>query len=433
MKDNFFSNLKWVFFVSKRFSRVDRKGRSAVTSKLATVGIGVGVMTLIVVMSIMNGFQFSFIDTILEVSSYHARVTNLSEDEENRFLQICNDSKYVKTTASFYEAQSLMTSKRKGATSAVIRAVDEDLRQKDLGFGHELKMILGRFSFPDEESIVIGASLADALKVTVGDEVNLLVMSGGQDVELFSNNRLFTVTGIFSSGYAELNNSYAFVGTPAARKYFGSDAKKVWGVKLHKYTDDSKICSILKKEFPNAQVSSWREYNKSFFGTLKIEKNMLLLLVALIFVVVAINIYNGMRRLVFERKNEIAILSALGGRNESIKFVFILRGLLTGFIGAVFGLIFGIIISKHTDIVFTAAAKIMYFFQYILTAVTKPENLMYVTENSTYNLYASIPARIFPSEVIAITFFGVLAPLLASWAASKNVLKMTVSEVLHNE
>ena len=104
-----------------------------------------------------------------------------------------------------------------------------------------------------------------------------------------------------------------------------------------------------------------------------------------------------------------------------------------GTAGALTGLILGIIISLNTDVVFTLAAKLMYGIQYLITALTDKENLQYVQINSSYNLYASIPARVFPGEVTAITIFGIFSPLIASWAASKNVLKMTVSEVLHNE
>ena len=160
---------------------------------------------------------------------------------------------------------------------------------------------------------------------------------------------------------------------------------------------------------------------------------MLLFLVALIFVVVAINIYNGMRRLVFERRTEIAVFSALGARRTGIKSIFIMRGFITGTVGALTGVVLGIIISLNTDVVFTLAAKLMYGVQYLITALTDRANLQYVQVNSSYNLYASIPARVFPGEVIAITLFGIFSPLIASWAASRNVLKMTVSEVLHNE
>ena len=104
-----------------------------------------------------------------------------------------------------------------------------------------------------------------------------------------------------------------------------------------------------------------------------------------------------------------------------------------GTLGALVGVVLGILISLNTDVVFTAAAKVMYLIQYAITAITDRQNLEYVQVNSSYNLYASIPARVFPGEVTAITLFGILSPLLASLAASRNVLKMTVSEVLHNE
>lgn len=427
------SSIFWISCISKRFSRVDRKGRSAATSILATLGIGFGVMTLIVVMSVMNGFQMSFIDSILEISSYHVRVENLSENKEIVLKQNAESNKKIKSVTPFYESQALMTGNSGGANSVIIRAVDKNIREKDEGFNKETIMISGQFLSDEENSIVLGYTLARNLGVRVGDTVNLLVMSGGSDVELFSNDRLFTVAGTFVCGYSEINSSYAFINIDYAENVMGESAKKCWGVKLSKQSDDMRVIYDLEKELPESKIRFWRDFNKSFFGTLKVEKNMLLLLVALIFVVVTINIYNGMRRLVFERKSEIAILSALGARNNEIKFIFIVRGFLTGAIGAVFGVIFGLIISYNTDVVFKLAAKILYWGQYFITFITNPQNLAFVQENSSYNLYASIPARVFPSEVIAIALFGILSPLAASFAASKNVLKMTVSEVLHNE
>ena len=437
-KNKLFVNLRWINTVSNRFARVDRKGRSAVTSALATLGICFGVMTLTVVMSVMNGFQMSFIDSILEVSSYHLRVVDIPEVKEPALIEACQTDKHVRSCVPFYEAQALMTGAKGGAVAVNIRATDESVYNDDDGFRRELKMLSGKFDFSEPDSIVLGSTLARNLGVRVGSEVNLLVMSGGSDVELFSSDRIFVVRGIFTTGYGEINNSYAFVGTDAAEKYFGTSAKKIWGIKLKKYDDDLKAVSSLNKKLgwgnsSESQIVSWRTYNRTFFGALRIEKNMLLLLVALIFVVVAINIYNGMRRLVFERRTEIAVLSALGARRGGIKSIFIMRGFITGTVGALTGVILGIIISLNTDVVFTVAAKLMYAVQYLITALTDRANLQYVQVNSSYNLYASIPARVFPGEVMAITLFGIFSPLIASWAASKNVLKMTVSEVLHNE
>ena len=425
--------IRWISAVSRRFARVDRKGRSAVTSTLATLGICFGVMTLTVVMSVMNGFQMSFIDAILEVSSYHLRAVEVPVELEAELKSACENEKRITACVPFYEAQALMTGEKGGALAVNVRAADEAIYYKDEGFQKELNMLSGSFDFSEPDSIILGSTLARNLGVRVGNEVNLLVMSGGSDVGLFSADRIFKVRGIFTTGYGEINNSYAFVGTDSAEKYFGASAKKIWGIKLKKYDDDIKTVSLLKKKIPELNIVSWRSFNRTFFGALRIEKNMLLLLVALIFVVVAINIYNGMRRLVFERRTEIAVLSALGARKSGIKAIFIMRGFITGTAGAFTGVILGLIISLNTDVVFTLAAKLMYAVQYLVTALTDRANLQYVQVNSSYNLYASIPARVFPGEVVAITLFGILSPLIASWAASRNVLKMTVSEVLHNE
>ncbi len=430
-------SLFWVTVVSKRFARVDRKGRSAVTSVLATLGICFGVMTLTVVMSVMNGFQMSFIDAILEVSSYHIRVTDLPSEKEKDLQDFCNKEKRIRSCLPFYDAQALMTGEKGGALAVNVRAAGSEIYSEDEGFKKQLKIVSGKFDLSDSESIVLGSTLARNLGVRTGSTVNLLVMSGGSDVELFSQDRLFTVKGIFTTGYSEINNSCAFVGKEAAQKYFGNSAKKIWGIKLNRYDDDLRVQNSLSRflntESDKAKISSWRSFNRTFFGALRIEKNILMLLVALIFVVVAINIYNGMRRLVFERRSEIAVLSALGARKNEIKSIFIMRGFITGAVGAITGVILGIIISLNTDAVFTAAAKLMYIAQYIFTAFTDRANLAYVQVNSSYTLYASIPARIFPGEVTAITLFGIISPLAASWAASRNVLKMTVSEVLHYE
>lgn len=426
-------NLSWIFFVSKRFARVDRKGRSAVTSTLSTLGICFGVMTLIVVMSVMNGFQMSFIDSILEISSYHLRVQNLTKSEEVLFTQFCNENKKIKNCSPFYEAQALMTSFDSIENSVIIRAVDNSIFEKDAGLKKEAKIVYGKYDLFTENSIILGYSLARNLDVFVGDTVNLLVMSGGSDVDLFSQDRQFTVTGIFSSGYAQINNSFCFVNLQSANQYFGENSKKIYGIKLKNYNDDLSMISNLKKIFPNAKIESWKEYNKTFFGALRIEKNMLLLLVALIFVVVTINIFNGMRRLVFERKSEIAILQALGSKKTDTKLIFIFRGFLMGLIGSVLGLIFGILISKNTDLVFIAISKIMYFFQFIFTTLFNRDNLEFIHENSTYLVYASIPSRIFWGETVAIFCFGVFAPLFASYKASKGVLENSVAQILHTE
>ena len=424
---------RWIFDVSRRFASVDRKSRSSATSFLAVLVICFGVMSLVTVVSVMNGFQMSFVNAIMELSSFHIRVSKSDSQTEADFLNFCADSKEIRCVSPFYESQALLVGNKSKESAGIIRGVDARTCEFDEGFAREIKIVSGTFDLSSADSIVLGSYLAQSLGVTTGNTVNLLALSGGKDVELLSQNRQFKVTGIFECGYYDINQGYAFVSLEAAHMYFGEDAPVFYGIKIRRPQNDGFVSAAIKSRFPDAAVQSWREYNRTFFGALRVEKNILMLLVFLIFVVVAVNIYNGMRRLVFERSQEIAALSALGGTSFQIKAIFVVRGFLTGAAGTVIGIVLGIFISLNIRSVFLAVSHCLYWLELFFTSVFSPENAAFVTENQMYAIYASIPARIIPSEVLLISLFGVLSPLLASALASRSVLKLKIAEVLHNE
>ena len=424
---------RWIFDVSRRFASVDRKSRSSATSFLAVLVICFGVMSLVTVVSVMNGFQMSFVNAIMELSSFHIRVSKSDSQTEADFLNFCADSKEIRCVSPFYESQALLVGNKSKESAGIIRGVDARTCEFDEGFAREIKIVSGSFDLSSADSIVLGSYLAQSLGVTTGNTVNLLALSGGKDVELLSQNRQFKVTGIFECGYYDINQGYAFVSLEAARMYFGEDAPVFYGIKIRRPQNDGFVSAAIKNRFPDAAVQSWREYNRTFFGALRGEKNILMLLVLLMFVVVAVNIYNGMRRLVFERSQEIAALSALGGTSFQIKAIFVVRGFLTGAAGTVIGIVLGIFISLNIRSVFLAVSHCLYWLELFFTSVFSPENAAFVTENQMYAIYASIPARIIPSEVLLISLFGVLSPLLASALASRSVLKLKIAEVLHNE
>lgn len=426
--------MKWIFFVSRRFAKVDRSGRSAVTGFLASLSICFGVMTLIVTVSVMNGFQMGFIDSIMEISSAHIRVTAPQDFNQQAFEQQCFRPELgVVAVEPMYEAQSLLASATGRQAASLIRAVSPDIIYTDAGFNREVKMISGEFDLSRPGYIVLGSQLARQLGLRVGSTVNMLALSGGSDVDLISDNRVFVVSGIFSCGYAEINNSYSFISLDAGQQFFGKDATKLFALKLADSEKDMQVIYQLEKALPGLQTESWRTYNRSFFGALKVEKNLLMMLVFMIFVVVGVNIFNGMRRMVFERRAEIAVLSALGGRKRQVQLIFILRGLLTGLGGAIPGLLLGMLLCVQMDVIFALIAKLSYWIQYLFTMATNPAMAMFVRENTMYQVYASIPARMFPAEITFITIFGVFSALAASWVASRKVLAMTLSEVLHDE
>lgn len=426
-------SLKWIFFVSRRFSHVDRKGRSRVTSLLSSLGICFGVMTLITVISVMNGFQMSFIDSIMEVSSYHIRVSGVPSEKEDLFAQYCEKNSDIRTAFAFYEAQSLVVGRNGNQSAALIRALPSNIMEKDLGLKKEAKVWSGEFNLEEKDSIVLGTELARRLGVRVGNTVNLFALSGGNDIKLLSSDRIFTVRGIIRTGYADINASYAFISLEDAEKYLGENPQRIYGIKLFDTKDDAKVIDSIRSSFPETESESWREYNRSFFGTLRIEKNMLFLLVLIIFVVVAINIFNGMRRTVYERRGEISALSAFGGGKQAIQFIFIMQGFLTGIKGAVPGLVLGLLLSVKMSSIFMVMSKIVYYFQFFFVMLLSPENAPFLRENPMYMVYANIPPRIFPAEVLFITVFGIFSSLLASWNASRGVLDLTVAEVMRDE
>ena len=303
----FLHTARWISFVSGRFARVDRTSRSAAASSLSVLGIALGVMTLIVSLSVMNGFQRGFIDAIMEISSYHLRVENVVD--EDSFKSFCAKSPLINVATPFYEAQSLMVGRNGAQSASLVRAVPYDICVKDCEFAKQAEVYAGSFDLTEPNSIVLGSELARSLNAGVGSEVSLLALSGGNDVSLFSDTRVFTVTGLFFSGYGDINSSFSFISLEDGKKYFGKDAKKIYGLKLKKSSEDSFVARSISKVFPDYSTESWRSYNRTFFGALRIEKNMLMLLVILIFVVVAVNIYNAMRRIVFERREVIAVLS----------------------------------------------------------------------------------------------------------------------------
>ena len=301
------SDFKWIYFVSRRISRINRKGRTSVTSALASLGLCFGVASLIVVLSVMNGFQMSFKDAIMEISSYDARVSNITDQQEEEFLSWCSVRSDVECVVPFYEAQGLMAGTGGRQSAALVRAVPQNTMQEDAGFKKQLRMVAGKFDLSGGDGIIVGNTLAHNLGLYVGSRVNILALSGSSDVSLLSANRQFVVKGIFFCGYSDINAAYSFISLDAGKTNFGAGAKKTFGIKTAGSSGEMAFLGAVKNKFPDAQVSVWRDYNRSFFGALRMEKTMMFLLILLIFVVVAVNIYNGMRRLVYERKDDIAV------------------------------------------------------------------------------------------------------------------------------
>ena len=419
----------WLFFVAGRFGTVDARGRSALTSILSALGIALGVTALIVILSVMNGFQMGYIESILEVSSAHVRVTGDRTDIEGiRTLP------GVRSLSIFVESQVLMQGNHGRQSGALVRAIPPQIMTTDTGFASQIEMMSGKFEIAKAETVVLGYELSRVLGASVGDTVSLIAVSGDASTDIFPENALLTVTGIFKTGYYAIDDSFAFISSDTGAKLLGTGNTVTAGVKLVNSEHDAWFISEVKKVFPNVRAESWRSYNRAFFGALKVEKNTLLLLVVLIFVVVTVNIYHSMRRSVYERREEISVLTALGGDPHQVQRIFLINGFTIGVSGGILGLLTGVLISTRINSVFLVAEDIVNGINtFVSVLFALPPGQSFSLFSPEYFYMDVVPVRILFPEVLFIFLFGVFSAAAASWMASRTILKLKPAEVLRYE
>ena len=188
----------------------------------------------------------------------------------------------------------------------------------------------------------------------------------------------------------------------------------------------------------SVSIRSWRDYNRAFFGALRTEKLMMFILVGLIFIVVGLNIFQAQRRLVLERREEIGLLRALGGRDSAVRLIFVWDGVIIGFAGAGLGMGIGLLIAFHIPVFFSVLEKIVNFFISLansflgwLGGSSGAEEFSIFSPQVFY--IKEIPSRVIPHEVLLIFLFGFLSALLAAWFASGKVSGTRPAEVLRYE
>jgi lipoprotein-releasing system permease protein len=438
----------WVWFVAARYMW---KGRGNSPSPvLAVLGIATGVLALIVILAVMNGFQLSFIESILEISSYHLRVESFPAGKTEELRTILAGISGVNAVLPFREFQGLVQGRRGGQQAAVIRGLPADACELDPAMAARLEFESGAFTVAGGCSVLLGAELARRLGVRTGDEISLFsipgILSGGDNAEPGEDGetaglKTFTVTGIFRTGFYEYDTGWGFISIESASAF--SDAGPALGVKLKNRFQDRHALELVRRalagraEFAGIQLSSWRDYNRSFFGALRTEKLFMFILVGLIFIVVGLNIFQAQRRAILEHREEIGLLRAVGGRERAVRLVFVCDGAIIGFAGAAAGLSLGLLIASHIAAFFTALEGLVNFFIGIVNIFA---GFLGTGEAGDFAVFSpavfyikEIPSRIIPREVALIFMFGFLSALLAAWFASGRVSRIRPAEVLRYE
>ena len=442
-------HVRWIGFVASRY--VSRKRGKSPSPILAVLGIATGVLALTVILAVMNGFQLGFIESILEIASYHIRVEKPVSEAGDPALQDAippiRDLPGIDSVTPLREFHGLIRGNRGGPQVALIRGLPPDVLEQDRGMAEKLVFEAGSFDLSTEGSILLGVELARRLSVGLGDEITLVSVAGllGDDpaVSATATDSYLTVRGIFRSGFYEYDLGWGFINLDTAEALGGGAL--FLGIKLKNRWQDSRalglIRPVLTASFPGEPVAlrSWRAYNRAFFGALRTEKLLMFVVVGLIFIVVGLNIFQAQRRMVLERREEIGLFRALGAGDRAVRLVFVWDGFIIGFTGAGMGMVLGLLIATHISQCFTLLEAGVNGIIHGLNSLTgilmghSPNLEDFAIFSPAVFYIKEIPSRIIPQEVFLIYLFGFLSALLAAWFASGKVSRTRPAEVLRYE
>jgi len=388
--------------IALRFLRPKKKeGFLKVISIFSFTGIALGVSILIIVMSVMNGFRTELINKILGFNP-HIIVKPYDQALNKQDLdKLGGLKKYISRTAFTFSGQGILISKL-NTTGVLARSyVNNDINQIDLIKDGIIDGSLISFT---KNTISIGKELAITLDLIVGDEITLMSTSNLETP--FGNLPLqekFEVSSIFSTGLAEFDQNVIFMPFENANSLFEiSETDVDLEIFLKKPEEVEKIKNSISKIFSDHYVYSWADLNKSFFGALKVERNVMFIILTLIIIVAAFNIISGLTILVKNKTKEIAILRTLGISKKSIAKIFFLIGFTIGLFATITGVTIGILFSYYIEeirILITSIFNIRLFPEeiYFLSQIPSEINLSYILVISFFSLLITFFATIFPS------------------------------------
>ena len=343
---------KFERLVACRYLRAKRKeGFISVITGFAFTGIALGVATLIIVMSVMNGFRSELLSRILGIDG-HIGITTIAGYPFNNYRQAIEEISHfekVKTVIPMVQNQLLVTA-GKAAEGAMVRGISrDDLLKKDV-LKNSVKYIdLNAF---EGNVAIVGSRLAQKMGIVTGDEITLISPNG--KVTAFGTvprMKSYQVIGSFEIGMYEYDANFIFLPLEAAQKYFGlGDTVTNIDVTL---SDDRYLSevrqAIVESVGEGAYVFDWKQSNAAFFNAIDVERNVMFLILTLIILVAAFNIITGLIMLVKDKGRDIAVLRTMGATKGMIMRIFFMDGAFIGIVGTSLGLAIGVLFCKHIE------------------------------------------------------------------------------------
>ena len=403
--------MTYELLIGLRYTRAKRRNHFiSFISMTSMMGIGLGVAALIVVLSVMNGFQKELRERILGVAS-HVQVSGSGGQLED-WAEVAHKTAahpQVVGAAPYINAQAMLTF-QSAVRGSVVRGILPEMEDKVAEISSH--MIAGRLQalVPGEFGIVLGAELARALAVAVGDRVTLIAPQGlVTPAGVLPRLKQFRVVGIFEVGMFEYDSGLALVHLEDAQRLFQMGAA-VSGVRLKLvdlFAAREVARDLVAQLGGNLFVSDWTRSHANFFRAVQIEKNVMFIILMLIVAVAAFNIVSTLVMMVTDKRPDIAILRTLGATPASIMKIFIVQGVLIGVIGTLIGVASGVLLALNIDVVVP-------FLERLFSVQFLSREVYYISE---------LPSDLRRSDVLTIAAvslaLSLVATLYPSWRASR--------------
>jgi lipoprotein-releasing system permease protein len=393
-----------------------KEGFLKVISIFSFIGIMLGVAILIIVMSVMNGFRTELTNKILGFNP-HIIIKPYNEIKiDTQFREQLKKKFSDIGILNSYSGEGVVINNNY-AKGLMIKGLDQE-NEKNLIF---LKKILieGKSHKIKKGQIIVGKELAIELNLSVGDKINLL--SSVYIITPFGGlpkQETYSVGGIFSSGFYEFDKNVVFLNLKETLHFFDKTKRDI---NLEVYLTNPLKADEIKDKIElmnnNFYVYSWIDLNKSFFSALKVERNVMFIILTLIIIVAAFNIISGLTILIKNKTKEIAILKTLGLSNRSIIKSFFLTGFTIGFIASVSGIVIGVLFSENIE-------SIRVFLSYILNVEIFPSDVYFLDE---------LPSEINSFSIMIIFIFSLITTTIASLIPAIAISKMNTIKALKYE
>ena len=402
--------------ITFRFLKARKKdGFLNVISIFSFIGIGLGVAVLIIVMSVMNGFRTELINKIvgfnahITVKPYGDKIKNDKIDQSNL--------KLISKNLIFTNSGEAIIIKSDTSKGIVLRGYNSsDFSKLEI---INNKTFIGDKNDLSKNFISIGKELSFDLNLKIGDNVTLMSSSGVETIiGSLPKQKTFIVKSLFESGLADFDKNIAFINLETLEEFFDlKNADRDLEIFLKNPQKIENQKKIVQNIFPNEFIYSWADLNKSLFSALKVERNVMFIILSLIIIVAAFNIISGLTILVKNKTREIAILKSIGVLNKSIVKIFFLVGIIIGSSATIFGIVLGVTFSIYVE-------NIRKFLSTLFNISLFPEEIYFLS---------TMPSEINVSSIIIISFCSILTTIIVSIFPALKAAKLDPIKALKYE